>query len=106
LSVWDLSHQELNNNLQFLNLDSESFGSNFRTSSEGLDKSGLGLRVFQLNSLNSTQVVKVPRVLVVGNILREGSFDDELSGLLIQILTEIGSQDNISDSSLAYQIFS
>lgn len=106
MSVWDLSHQELNNNLKFLNLDSESFGSNFRTSSKGLNKSGLGLRVFQLNSLNSTQVVKVPRVLVVGNILREGSFDDELSGLLIQILTEIGSQDNISDSSLADQIFS
>ena len=89
LSVWNISHEQLNNYLKLLDLNSECLCSNFWTLSQGLDKSSLGFGVLKLNCLDSSQVVQVPRILVIGNILWEGSFYDELSGLFIQILRQI-----------------
>ena len=41
LSVWNFTHQELNNNLEFLNLNSEGFGPNLWSFSQCLNESGL-----------------------------------------------------------------
>ena len=41
LSVWNFTHQELNNDLEFLNLNSKSFGPDLRSFSQGLNESGL-----------------------------------------------------------------
>ena len=65
LSVWNFSHQQLNDNLEFLNLNSKSFGSNLWSSSQSLDKSCLRFGVFELNSLNSSEVVQISRILVI-----------------------------------------
>ena len=106
LSVWNFSHQELDNNLKLLNLDSESFGSNFWTFSKSLNKSCLGFWVLKLNSFNSSEIVQVSRVLVVWYILREVSLNDELSSLFIHVLREIRSQYDICNCSLTNEIFS
>ncbi len=47
------------------------------------------LGVFELDSLDSTKVVEVSRVLVVRNVLWESCLNDELTGLLIQVLREV-----------------
>jgi hypothetical protein len=86
LSVWDLAHEEFDNNLELLHLDSEGFGSYLWSLSQCLDKPGLRLRILQLHSFDSSQIIKVSRILVIRNVLWEVGFDDELSGLLIQIL--------------------
>lgn len=62
---WDFSHEELTNNKQFLNLDSEALGSNLWPSSQRVDKSSLSLTIFQLNSLDSSKIVKISSKLVV-----------------------------------------
>jgi len=104
LSVWNLSHKQFNNNLKFLNLNSESFGSYFWSFSQGLNKSGLGFGIFKLDSLNSTKIVKVSGVLIVGNISWEIGFDNELTCLLVKILRNVGSKNDVSDCCLTNQI--
>ena len=66
----------------------------------------MGLGVLKLHCLDPTEIVKVPGVLIVGNVLREGGLDDKLPGLLIQILAQVRSQDDICDSCLSDQVFS
>jgi len=106
LSVWNFSHQQLNDNLEFLNLNSKSFGSNLWSSSQSLDKSCLGFGVFELNSLNSSEVVQISRILVIWNVLWEICLDNELTSLLIKVLGKIGSQNHVGDSGLTNQILS
>jgi len=57
LSVWNFTHKELNNNLEFLNLNSEGFGPDLWSFSQCLNESGLRFRVLELDGLDSTQVV-------------------------------------------------
>ena len=57
-----------------------------------------------MDCLNSSQVVEISRVLVVGNVLREVGLDDELPGLLIEVLRQIRSQDDVCDGCLADEI--
>jgi hypothetical protein len=89
LSVWNFSHKKFNNNLKLHNLNSESFSSNFWSFSQRLNKSGLRFRIFELNGLDSTKVIEVSGVLIVGNISWEIGFDDELTCLLIKILGNV-----------------
>jgi hypothetical protein len=106
LPVGNFSHKELNNDLQLLDLDPESFRSDFWASSERLDETSLRLRVLKLHSLDSTKVVQVSRVLIVGHILRESCLDDELASLLIQVLRQVRSQNDVGDGGLANEVLS
>ena len=105
LSVWNLSHEKFYDNLKFDNLNSESFSSNFWSFSQRLNKSGLRFRVFELNSLDSSKVVEISGILIVRNISWEISFDNELTGLLVEILRNVGSQNDVSGCGLTDQIF-
>lgn len=44
--------------------------------------------------------------MVVGDGLGEGSLHDEVSGLLVQVLVEVRSQDDVHDGSLTDLIVS
>jgi len=104
LSVWNLTHKKFDNNLELLNLNSESFSSNFWSFSQGLNKSGLRFRIFKLNSLDSTKVIKVSGILIVRHVRWEICFDNELTGLFIEILRNVGSKNDVSGCCLANQI--
>jgi len=104
LSVWNLSHEQFNNNLKFLNLDSESFCSYFWSFSQWLDKSSLRFRIFKLNSLDSTKVVEISGVLIVGHVSWEIGFDNELTSLFVEILRNVWSKDDVGGCSLTNQI--
>jgi hypothetical protein len=85
-SAWDFSHQQLNDDEQFLDCYSETCGADLRTLSETLDEGSLGLRVLKLDSLDSADVVEVASILVVGAILWESGLRDEVACLLVQVL--------------------
>lgn len=104
LSSRDFTHHKLNNNKKFLNLESKSKSTDLRTFSLCLNKSCLCLWVFKLNCLDTTQIVQVSWVLVVGDAFREHSLSDEITCLLIKILVQVRSNDNINKSSLTDEI--
>lgn len=106
LSVWNFTHKELNNNLEFLNLNSEGFGPDLWSFSQCLNESGLRFRVLELDGLDSTQVVQISRILIIGDILREGGLDRELTSWLVEVLRKVGSQNDVGDGSLADEILS
>ena len=92
--------------MQLLNLDTESLSSYIWRLSQSLDEVSLGLGVLELHGLDSAEVVQVSWVLVVRWALRECRLDDELSGLLVQVLGQVWSQNNICYCCLTYQVFS
>lgn len=65
LSVWNFTHEELNNDLEFLNLNSEGFGTNLWSFSQCLNESGLRFGVLELDGLDSSQVVQISGILVI-----------------------------------------
>ena len=83
MSVWNFTHEKLDDDLELLHLDSEGFGADLRSFSQSLNKSSLRLRVLELDGLDPAQVVEVSRVLIVGDILRERGLDRELTSWLI-----------------------
>ena len=64
-TVWDLSHQKLNDDKQLLSLDAESSGTNLWSFSQSLDQRGLSLRILELHSLNAALIVEIASILVV-----------------------------------------
>ena len=65
LSVWDISHKQLYNDLKLYNLGAECFGSDFRSLSKSLNQASLSLRVFKLNCLDSSKIVEIASILIV-----------------------------------------
>lgn len=106
LPVWNLSHHQLHDDSQLLNLDSKSLSSYIRCLSKSLDQSSMWLRVLQLHSLYSSQVVQISRVLVVWCIKWEIGLYDKLSGLLIKVLLQVWSQNHVGNGCLSDQVLS
>ena len=106
LSVWNFSHEKFDDDLKFLDLDSESFCTVVWAFPQCLHKTGMRLGVLELDSLNPSEVVQVPSVLVIGSILGEIGFDDKLAGLFIQVLGKVRSENHICDSCLSNQVLS
>ena len=67
----NFTHQKINNHQQLLNCQPKTESSSFRSFSEGLNETGLGFGVFELDCLGVTDVVEVPRELIIGHILGE-----------------------------------
>jgi len=101
LTIGDLTHEQLYNDEELLSVDAEADSSNLGCFSEGLDQGGLGLRVLQLDCLDATLVVQVPRILIVRDGLGEACLHDEVASLLVQVLLQVGSNDDVHCSSLA-----
>lgn len=59
-----------------------------------------------MDGLDSAQVIQISRILVIGDVLREGGLDRELSSWLVEVLRKVGSQNNVGDGSLADKILS
>jgi hypothetical protein len=101
LTRGDLTHQKLNDNKQFLDLQTETEGTHFGRLALGLDQSSLRLGVLHLHGFDATHVVQITSVLVVRRRFRERGFSYEVAGLFIQILTEVRPNNDIHDSGLA-----
>ena len=82
-------------------MNAEANSSNFRALPLTLDQTCLRLRVLKLDSLDATDVVEIACVLVVGDTLWEPSLDDEVAGLLIQILLQIAPDNDVHCGCLA-----
>jgi hypothetical protein len=100
LPVRDLAHQQLNNDEQFLDSDSETGGSHFRALPEALNETGLSLGVLKLYSLDLSDVVQVPGILVVRALLWEGRLGNKTAGLLIEVLLQVAADDDVHGSGL------
>ena len=72
-ALWNLSHQQLYNHQQFLNLNPKAKCPHFWCFSQGLDQTCLSFRVLELNCLNATNVVFVSCKLIIAHTLRESS---------------------------------
>ena len=101
LAVGRLSHQELDNNQELLGMDTEANGTNLRALSQRLDQSSLSLRVLELDSLYAALVVKIACILVVRDTLRERCFHDEVSSLLVEVLLQVGANDDVHGRGLS-----
>lgn len=104
LAVRDISHQKFDEDEEFLSLDTEAKSSNFGTLSLGLDQVSLRFRVLHLHGLDAPNVVQVASVLVVGARGRESSFCDEVVSLLVEVLGQVGSDNNVHQSGLTDRI--
>jgi hypothetical protein len=100
LPVRDISHQKLDKDEEFLSLDTEAKSSNFGTFSLGLDQVSLRFRVLHLHGLNASNVVQIASVLVVGARRRESSFCDEVVSLLVEVLGQVRSDNDVHQSGL------
>ena len=65
LPVRDLSHEELDDDQKFRSVNTEASSANFRSLTKRLDECSLSLGVLELNSLYTSLIVQVSRVLVV-----------------------------------------
>ncbi len=65
LSVRDISHQKLSDDLKLNDLKSEGLSSNFGALSQSLNETSLSLRVLKLDSLDATKIVEISGILIV-----------------------------------------
>lgn len=100
LTIGDISHKELSNNLKLKDLNTEGFSSDFRTLSEGLNQSSLSFRVLKLNSFNSSEIVKISSILIIRSLFRESSLNQKASCLFIEVLMQVWTQYDVHDSGL------
>ena len=82
-------------------MDAESDGTDLRRLTQGLDQRGLCLRILKLDSLNASLVVEIASILIVRDTFWETGLLDEVAGLLVQVLLEIGTNDNVHGCGLA-----
>jgi hypothetical protein len=54
-----------------------------------------------LDGLNATNIVQIPGKLTVGCVFGEARLRDEVTGLFVQVLLQVASNDNVHKSSLA-----
>lgn len=59
------------------------------------------VRVIELHDIDTSRIVQVPRVLIVGAILREGGVQAELVGVRIEAKLEVVAQNEIDQHGLA-----
>lgn len=76
-------------------MGAETNGSNFRTLPLTLDQTCLRLGVLKLDCLDTTDVVKIARILIVRDALWEPSLDNEVACLLIQVLLQIAPDNDV-----------
>ena len=82
-------------------MDAEANGAHLGCLPERLDEGRLGLGVLELDCLDATLVVEVPRVLVVGDGLGVARLHHEVARLLVQILLKVGANDDVHGRRLA-----
>ena len=64
----------------------------------------MGLRISQLNGLDPSQVVVVPRPLAVAGLLGEGGLQDQLVRLVVQVVVEVVPQQTVDQHGLALEV--
>jgi hypothetical protein len=101
LSVWDLTHEQLNDKVELLYLETEAKGAELGALALRLGQVVEGLRVLELDSLDSAYIVEVAGVLVVRHSLGEVGLLDKVGSLLVEALGEVAPDDDVHDSSLA-----
>ena len=82
-------------------MNTEANSAYFRGLADSLNQRSLSLRVFELHGLYTTLVVEISSILIVRDILRERCLCDEIASLLIQVLIEVGANDNVHRCSLS-----
>jgi len=65
LSIGDISHKKFDDNLKLQDLSAEGLGTDLGTLTEGLDQTGLSLRILELDSLDAAKIVEVSCVLII-----------------------------------------
>ena len=82
-------------------MDAEANGADLGRLPQRLDEGSLGLGVLELHRLDASLVVEVPRVLIVGDGLGVARLHHEVSGLLVQVLLQVGPNDDVHGRRLA-----
>ena len=62
--------------------------------------------VIQLEGLDPSQVVVVPRPLVVAGLLGEGGLEDQLVSLVVQVVVQVVPQQAVDQNCLALKVVS
>ena len=65
LTVRNVSHKQFDDHLELQDLGAEGLSADLRTLAEGLDQTGLSLRVLKLDGLNAAKVVEISGVLII-----------------------------------------
>jgi hypothetical protein len=97
----NLTHQQLNDNQQLLDLNPESNRADFRGFSKGLNQAGLSSRILKLNSFDSAHVKEVASKLIVAHGFWETRLTDKVASLFIQVLLKVRTDNNVHHSGLA-----
>ena len=64
----------------------------------------MSLSVIQLEGLDPSQVVVVPRPLVVAGLLGEGGLEDQLVSLVVQVVVKVVPQQAVDKNCLALKV--
>jgi hypothetical protein len=65
LTVRDVSHKQLDDHLELQDLGAEGLSADIWTLADGLDQTGLSLRVLKLDGLYAPKVVEISGVLII-----------------------------------------
>jgi hypothetical protein len=65
LTVRDVSHKQLDDYLELQDLGAEGLSTDLWTLADGLDQTGLSLRVLKLDGLYAPKVVEISGVLII-----------------------------------------
>ena len=81
MSFRNVSEQQLNGGAKFMHRVSKSDGARWRLP-HGLDQMFMGLRVVQLDGLDSAQIIQVTGPFAVAHLLRKGLFEHQFIRLI------------------------
>jgi len=102
-SVGNISHKKLNNDKVFIGrLIKTGCRLRWRGSSDGLLQVCVRFRVVQLHSADAAKVVVVSSELSVACRCRESGFGDQLVSLVVEVITNVASEQTVNESSLRF----
>ena len=102
-SVGNVSHKKLNNNEVLIRrLIKTRCRLRWRGSSDGLLQVCVCFRVVQLHSADAAKVVVVSGELSVACRCRESGFGDQLVSLVVEVITNVASEQTVNESSLRF----
>jgi len=102
-SVGNISHKKLNNDKVLIRrLIKTRCCLRWRGSSDGLVQVCVCFRVVQLHSADAAKVVVVSSELSVACRCRESGFGDQLVSLVVEVITNVASEQTVNESSLRF----
>mmetsp|Transcript_5286 Transcript_5286/g.14492 ORF Transcript_5286/g.14492 Transcript_5286/m.14492 type:complete len:371 (-) Transcript_5286:51-1163(-) len=99
-----LAHEQLHHSGELGHSQAEACGRALGRLALCLEKAAMRLRVLELHRLDATQVVQVPRELVVGRVLGEARLGHHLVSLIVELVCKVVAKQQVEEHHLAQRV--